>query len=145
MMPNRRGFVLSSSASILLTVTKASSQEAPRKIGLVHSTGFTDEFMTCFLQALSDKKWGTSAGEKPISHNPPTSAAAKYGPGVGHGALRTAIKAHGNVHLIVAAGGLMTQAAAYDHSFRVLERTGALDGGVDQVLRRGPEHGRTIP
>jgi hypothetical protein len=115
MTQNRRDFIKSSTAITLtlLTVSKASAEGGqPRRIGIV-STGFNDEFLACFLQALKDDGWE----KQPTSLRPivvPNPINAAYGGSTGNSALRRAVRTHvGNgAHLIVAVGGLITQVSA---------------------------------
>jgi hypothetical protein len=116
MTQNRRDVIKSSIAITLLTVSKASAQGArPRKIGIVHSTGFVSEFEACFLQGLYEGGWEkhpAATPKKPVNILIKT-ARGQYGPGPGgHKGLRKAISDHGQVDLIVAAGGLVSQASA---------------------------------
>lgn len=130
MLRTRRNFLSASIA--VLTVTKAAAQRrplapppTPRRIGIVSTITFDLEFRACFLAGLADNNgWQLASPTKPIAfptpfggHNP-GEADGKYGGTHGHTVLRKLINDHtqgqGGIHLIVAAGGLTTQAAAFE-------------------------------
>jgi hypothetical protein len=91
---------------------------------MVSTITFDLEFQACFLAGLADNNgWQLTSPTKPIGfptpaggHNP-GQADGKYGGTHGHTVLRNLInnhtQGHGGIHLIVAAGGLTTQAAAF--------------------------------
>jgi hypothetical protein len=126
MSQNRREFLAASIG--VLTVTKAAAQGAapaagpPRKIGIVTGISFDLEFQACFLAGLADDGWQPPPSAKPIifpnppgGHNP-GQANGKYGGTQGRTVIRKLINDHtrGNVHLIVVAGGLTAQTAAFE-------------------------------
>jgi hypothetical protein len=119
MTQDRRDFIKSSAAITFLTVSKASAQGAqPRKIGIVHSTELSDEFKGCLLAGLKSQGWEEQpTNNKPINVPSPKNAAGQYGGTHGHTPLRNLVRGHvagGGVHLIVAAGGGVSQASASD-------------------------------
>jgi|SRR5262245_43210437 hypothetical protein len=144
MTQNRRDFINSSIAVTLLTISKASAQGGqPRRIGIV-STGFNDEFEACFLQALKDDGWEKQPTSlRPIHVHGPINAA--YGGSTGHSALRNAVRAHvmtNGVHLIVAAGGNVTQASAWEELSNIKRPFVYLSGRLPQTPAPPPPPGK---
>jgi hypothetical protein len=144
MTQNRRDFISSSIAVTVLTVSKASAQGGqPRRIGIV-STGFNDEFEACFLQALKDGGWE----KQPTSLRPivvPGPINAAYGGSTGHSALRNAVLAHvttHGAHLIVAAGGNVTQASAWEALINIKRPFVYLSGRIPQTPMPPPPPGK---
>jgi hypothetical protein len=105
MSQNRREFIKSSTAVTLLTVSSASAAPATRNIAILHSTRVSDQDLRCFQAGLgSSNIWQASivkAGE----------AFGQYGGSHGHDVLRSFIRGK-HVNLIVAAGGVSSQASA---------------------------------
>jgi hypothetical protein len=105
MSQNRREFIKSSTAVTLLTVSSASAAPATRNIAVFHSTRMSDQDLRCFQAGLgSSNIWQASivkAGE----------AFGQYGGSHGHDVLRSFIRGK-HVNLIVAAGGVSSQASA---------------------------------
>jgi hypothetical protein len=144
MTQNRRDFINSSIAMTLLTISKASAQGGqPRRIGIV-STGFNDEFEACFLQALKDDGWE----KQPTSLRPivvPGATNAPYGGSIGHSALRNAVRAHvttHGAHLIVAVGGNITQASAWEALINIKRPFVYLSGRLPQTPMPPPPPGK---
>jgi hypothetical protein len=133
MTKNRRDFIKTSAALTILTVSKAAAQGPlavlPRHIGIVHSTEFNTEFSNCFYQGLGAAGWAISptGSQKPIDLPLPTGGAnpaqaeGQYGGSYGHGALEKLVRAHHRkgVHLIVVAGGMASQLAAWGELMNV--------------------------
>jgi hypothetical protein len=144
MTQNRRVFINSSIAMTLLTMSKASAQGGqPRRIGIV-STGFNDEFEACFLQALKDDGWE----RQPTSLRPivvPNPINAPYGGSSGHSGLRNAVRAHvttNGAHLIVAAGGNITQASAWEELINIKRPFVYLSGRLPETPTPPPPPGK---
>lgn len=125
--PNRRDFIKSSAAITLFTVSRASAQPViPRRIAFVHSTAFDAELLDCFWKGLSFAGWERPPTAQksvlPVASNPIKEARGQYNgadrPGR-HAPLRALVRQHGRPHLIVAAGGLISQASAREELNRV--------------------------
>jgi hypothetical protein len=101
MNQNRRDFIKSSTAMTILTVSNASTQAASRTVGIVHTTEISDQEMACFQAGLGSNNW-QKQGE----------AKGQYGGSHGHDALKGYIKT--NVDVVVAAGGVTSQMAAWE-------------------------------
>lgn len=79
-------------------------------IGIVHTGQFGgSKPEMCFLKGLSDEGWEkqTAPGKQKVNIKV-QSAGKKYGGSFGHGEIRDKAKLHGDVDLIVAAGGLVS-------------------------------------
>ena len=120
MTQDRRDFIKSSLAITCLLVSKETAFGADltltsSKIGVVHSTGFESEFRACFLAELKSRGWGKPpASNKPINVPQAKNGNGQYGGNQKRSVLQKLIKDHGSVNLIVAGGGLVSQASALD-------------------------------
>ena len=111
---DRRDFIKSSFAFTFFSVSKASAQ-APKMIGVVTSIRLqpNGDEMQCFAAGLASLGWlTTGSGPKRVNVPAPKEALANYGGTHKLEKIKDAIRAHGPMDLIAAAGGVASRRAA---------------------------------
>ena len=115
MRQDRRELLKASIAITVLSLSNGSAEAAWKKVGVISSINLKkiDPEMLCFSKGLELGGWTETAGAAKEAQIPdPNEAQGKYGGSYGSTQLENAISGHGSVHLIVAAGGVISRVAA---------------------------------
>jgi hypothetical protein len=127
MAGNRRQFIAGTASATVVGISEASAQKrgrqrrlaglhSPPSFGVVHTIALEAQFKNCFLAGLASKNWSPtpSGSQRKVAYAGAVGLNGQYGGGYGHTGLRNAIKnLVGQADVIVTAGGLVGQAAAW--------------------------------